>query len=152
VKPLRGVCVLVLERDGRLAHEVSEALQDAGASVIGPYGNAATGLDAAGHSWPDCALLDVQLCDETSFAPAHQLQRLGVPVIFLTGRDAFVPDNLAERPRLESRRRATTSTGPSPPFAAANRSWTRPAAGTGSGTRWRPRPPGASGGLADYAS
>jgi DNA-binding response OmpR family regulator len=82
------VWVLVLEPDGRLAHEISEGLEQAGAHVIGPFQNVAVGLDAAGHSWPDCVLLDVQLCDAMGFDPARQLLRLGVPVIFMTGHDA----------------------------------------------------------------
>jgi DNA-binding response OmpR family regulator len=101
-KRLSGISVLVLEDDYYLADDARHALEDAGATVLGPCSRAAEAADLAERSRPDCALVDVNLGGGPNFAPAQALIERGVSVIFVTGYDCTViPPNLAHVPCLQ---------------------------------------------------
>ena len=101
-KPLSGLVVLVLEDDYHLAKDVSHALEEAGASVMGPYADAAEAVALADQDRPDCALVDVNLGRGPNFAPAKAFMGRGIPLIFLTAYDsAVIPAELARMTCLQ---------------------------------------------------
>jgi CheY-like chemotaxis protein len=102
LKPLSGRCVIVVEDDYYLAEDTKAALEDAGASVVGPFPAAASALQAAEQHAADCAVMDVNLGAGPNFEPAQRLLELGVPVVFVTGYDSSViPDALSHLPCLQ---------------------------------------------------
>ena len=102
--PLLGLRVFIVEDEYLLAEAIAEALEDAGANVIGPVGTTAEGLAviATETRLPDLVILDVNLHGERSYPIADALICRSVPIIFLTGYGA---EALDERyrvfPRLE---------------------------------------------------
>lgn len=100
--PLAGLSVLVIEDDFYLADDAQQALETAGAIVLGPAGNATDALDLLARTNPACALVDVNLGGGASFALAEALQLRGIPFVFLTGYDAsIIPLRFASVQRLE---------------------------------------------------
>lgn len=88
--PLARRRVLVLEDDYLLAGSLTRGLRAAGANVVGPYPNvrqALSRLEREGYAI-DAAVLDLDLRGETSYRLADVLIRRGVPVAFVTGREA----------------------------------------------------------------
>lgn len=81
---LAGLSVLVIEDDFYLADDAREALEGAGAKVLGPVSNAADALALLARTRPDCALVDVNLGGGASFVSAEALQQRGVAFVFLT--------------------------------------------------------------------
>lgn len=95
--PLTGCSVLVLEDDFYLADDIADALQHAGAIVLGPFGNVQGALACLRDARPDLAVLDVNLGAETSIEVGRGLHGDGVPILFATGYDASVlPPDLAD--------------------------------------------------------
>ncbi len=88
--PLHDRRILVVEDEYLMAEELREALEDAGAHVLGPAPtvDAALRLLADGAA-PDAAILDVNLGGERSFPVADALAARGVPFVFATGYDAW---------------------------------------------------------------
>ena len=82
---LAGRRVLVVEDEAVLAMLVESALQDLGATVLGPCARVAEALQMAGHEALDIALLDVNLAGERVFPVAEMLDRRGVPFLLLSG-------------------------------------------------------------------
>lgn len=100
--PLIGKRLLVLEDDFYLAKDAATLLTQAGAEVVGPFGNAAdeNTLCAAGEL--DGAVVDINLGHGPSFAFAQALGDAKVPFVFVTGYDAAtIPDAFAHVERLE---------------------------------------------------
>ncbi|HET9444964.1 MAG TPA: hypothetical protein VFO35_01815, partial [Steroidobacteraceae bacterium] len=60
-RPLQGLSVLVVEDDYFIAIEMCSALRAAGADVIGPARDLATGLAAIRNERVDCGVLDINL-------------------------------------------------------------------------------------------
>jgi DNA-binding response OmpR family regulator len=87
---LTGLCVLVIEDDYYIADDTRQALEDAGADVLGPFSDAEEAMAAARRRTPDCAVLDVNLGSGPSFSPARSLLADSVPVVFVTGYDSEV--------------------------------------------------------------
>lgn len=87
---LKGYRVLVVEDDYFIAIELADALRDAGAHVIGPVANVRSALDALGEPLDVCSL-DFRLGSETSVAVADELERRGVPFVFVTGTGCELP-------------------------------------------------------------
>ncbi|HEY8615810.1 response regulator [Phenylobacterium sp.] len=101
-RPLEGLSVLVLEDDFYLAEDAREALEAAGAAVLGPCRDAAAAVDLAERRRPDFALLDINLGEGPQFGPARTFRDRGVPFLFMTGYDAdVVPGDLQDVERLE---------------------------------------------------
>lgn len=102
---LEGRYVLVVEDEYMIAVDLARALEDLGATVIGPAASVADALAlVAGESALDLAILDVNLGVEKVFPVAHDLRARGVPFIFATGYDQWlVPSAYADAPSLTSR-------------------------------------------------
>lgn len=99
---LGDLSILVIEDDFYLADDAQQALEAAGATVLGPVSNADDALELLARTRPDCALVDVNLGGGASFVSAEALQRQGVPFVFLTGYDeSVIPAQFAAVPRLQ---------------------------------------------------
>ncbi|MCZ0963165.1 response regulator [Paracoccus benzoatiresistens] len=95
--------ILVVEDDFLLPSKPRRALEEAGATVVGPVGTVPGALDLI-TSAPvaDGAILDVNLRDQMVFPAADMLVRRGVPFLFTTGYDQTVlPPRFDNFPRLE---------------------------------------------------
>lgn len=100
---LEGRTILVVEDDPRIAGEIAMALEDRGASVLGPVGGIREAIAAIGEA-PDLAgaVLDVNLSGELVFPVAYDLARRAVPFVFLTGYDrSLVAVRFASVPAFE---------------------------------------------------
>lgn len=96
-----GRRVLVLEDEALIALDLRDTLSDAGWDVLGPAGTIARARQLCAESLPDIACLDVNVGAETSHDLARWLIAQGVPVIFLSGRDArALPEDLQSLPVL----------------------------------------------------
>ncbi|WP_157215399.1 response regulator [Flavisphingomonas formosensis] len=99
---LTGRYVLVLEDDYFIASEVSQALQNSGANIIGPFGSEASAITAINRTPPDLAILDLNLGAGQTFAAARALRKEGIPFFFLTGYDQWaIPPEFRDIPLLE---------------------------------------------------
>jgi len=86
---LAGRRVLIVEDHFLIAHELSEMMAEAGAKVVGPCLTVEQALARLARKTPDCALLDVDLGNQTtSLAVARELTRRGVPFVVVTGYGA----------------------------------------------------------------
>ena len=83
---MNGKRILVVEDEALLALDLRFALEDRGASVIGPCYRLSTALTAAQLGGIDAAVLDVDLAGETVFPVADLLKQANVPFVFHTGR------------------------------------------------------------------
>ena len=99
---LSGWTVLIVEDDFFIAEDEREALEDAGAHVLGPCADRGEALGVLRDVAPDCAVLDLNLGDGPSFDLARLVTARGIPVLFVTGYDASsIPPELAHVPRLQ---------------------------------------------------
>lgn len=91
---LRGRTILLVEDEFLLAELVGEALEEAGATVIGPVGwvDEALALVARHGATLDAAVLDINLHGALSYPIADALMAHGIPVVFTTGYDADAID------------------------------------------------------------
>ncbi|WP_260600068.1 response regulator [Sphingomonas endolithica] len=96
-KALSGRRVLVVEDDFLLGMDLTFALEQAGAEVVGPVMSVEEALNAL-DPLPDIATLDVRLGDETSFPVADELTQRGIPFLFATGTASMIPDVYRSRP------------------------------------------------------
>ena len=90
--PLAGLAVLVMEDEPILALDLQMILEDAGASVVGPATTLQNALSLVDTELISCALLDVQMGEQSGLKAAERLQRSGIPLVFHTGNAA--PDDL----------------------------------------------------------
>jgi len=96
-----GRRVLVLEDEALIALDLDSTLTDAGWKVIGPAGTLARARDLVAQVRPDLACLDLNLGTDTSHDFARELVADGVPVVFISGRDArALPEDLRNVPVL----------------------------------------------------
>ena len=101
-RPLQGMRILVVEDDFYLATDEQLALENAGATVIGPIATTAEALRLADPAAVDCALVDINLGGGPSFAVAAALKQRSIPFLFTTGYDAVsIPDEFRLVERLE---------------------------------------------------
>ncbi|MBP0447632.1 response regulator [Roseomonas sp. SSH11] len=100
---LRGRRILVVEDEYMIADELTEALEEAGAEVVGPVARVGRALDLArGERDIAGALLDVSLGGEMVWPVLDTLTERGVPAVLVTGFDAgVVPPAYARLPRCE---------------------------------------------------
>jgi DNA-binding response OmpR family regulator len=93
--------ILVLEDEPLIALDLAATLAEAGWEVIGPAGSLAAAEALLGAGDPDLACLDLNIGSETSHDLARALLARGVPVVFISGRDArALPQDLREVPVL----------------------------------------------------
>ena len=99
---LQGLRALVVEDHFLLAADIADALEDAGAVVVGPAPNLDQGLALATAERLDAAILDIDLGGAFSYPVAETLRHRGIPFVFAT---AFTADQLPEEfraaPRIE---------------------------------------------------
>ena len=89
--PLDGLRVLVVEDEAILAFEMVEDLKAFGAEPLGPIatiGKAVGFIQATPRI--DAALLNALLHRQVVFPVAEELQRRGIPFVFVTGNDEIV--------------------------------------------------------------
>lgn len=99
---LRGKRILILEDDFYIAEEEKALLEQAGAEVIGPYGNRWDMAELSSLKTFDAAVVDINLGYGPNFELARKLHAEEVPFLFVTGYDAsMVPSDLAAAPRIE---------------------------------------------------
>lgn len=100
---MQGMRILVVEDEYLVAEELRLGLEAAGASVVAPLPTLAKAeaiLDE--HGVIDCAVLDINVADDTVFALADRLRKAGVPFVFLSGyTKGSIPSRLAKTPLLE---------------------------------------------------
>lgn len=100
---LRNCRILVVEDEYHIAEEVSEALAEEGAEVLGPVATVPDALAIAeGEERINAALLDVNLGGGMIWPVVDLLVGRNVPVVLTTGYDAgSLPERYAHLPRCE---------------------------------------------------
>jgi CheY-like chemotaxis protein len=98
---LAGVTIMVVEDDFYQASETGRALQEAGATVLGPHGTALAALQRIAFQSPSCAVVDINLGDGVLFGVSNALRDKGVPLLFVTDADPHsIPPQFADVPLL----------------------------------------------------
>lgn len=100
---LANLRVLVVEDELLIACDLANALEEEGATVIGPAATLAQGeaLCASGQRL-DGAVLDINLQGQAVFPLADELRRTHVPFLFSTGYDGgAIPPRFADIPCCE---------------------------------------------------
>ncbi|WP_267394585.1 MULTISPECIES: response regulator [unclassified Sphingomonas] len=86
---LRGCRILVAEDEYLLADDLTSALAEVGAVVVGPAPSLAAALRLIATEPPlDGAVLDINLAGEVVYPVADLLIERGVRLVFATGYDA----------------------------------------------------------------
>jgi DNA-binding response OmpR family regulator len=96
---LSGERILVAEDECMIALDLTDTLERAGASVIGPAATVQEVLKLAMSETPDRALLDFNLADGEVTPVLELLASKGVPVVVYTGR-GLPPELMARHPDL----------------------------------------------------
>ncbi|MBM2577391.1 response regulator [Jannaschia sp. Os4] len=81
---LDDVNVMLVEDEVLIAMDLTDHLEEMGATVVGPYVTLDDALAAEGSA--DVAVLDVDLHGQQVFPLADALLKRGVPFVFHTGR------------------------------------------------------------------
>ena len=76
-----------MEDEYFIARELSAMLQDKGARVLGPFGNADQALDQIARDGFDVAVLDINLQGADEYACADALRQQRVPFVFASACD-----------------------------------------------------------------
>lgn len=100
---LRERHILVVEDDFLLASELCRALEQAGATIVGPVPDLPAALDLiASAPVVQGAILDVNLRGQMVFPAADMLIERNLPFLFATGYDqAVIPSRFCHVLRLE---------------------------------------------------
>jgi CheY-like chemotaxis protein len=100
---LRGRRILVVEDEYLLADDISRALAEAGAEVLGPVASArAAEAIIASEERIDAAVLDINLRDGAVFPAADTLAERDIPFAFATGYEQWsLPERFQDRPLVE---------------------------------------------------
>ena len=90
---LSGKCLLIVEDDYLVASDLTAALEEYGAAVVGPAGTVdqATRLLEENAQRINAAVLDVNLRGERTFGLADTLNERHIPFVFVTG---YAPDSI----------------------------------------------------------
>lgn len=98
---LTGATVMVIEDDFYQASATSMALQEAGATVLGPHGTVFAALQRIAFQSPSCAVVDINLGDGVLFGVSSALHDKGVPLLFVTDANPdSIPPQFADVPLL----------------------------------------------------
>lgn len=98
---LSGLKILVIEDDYLAAVVVARALLGAGAELIGPYSDATACFELRRRE-VSFAVIDLNLGHGTEFHCAQELQRRGVPFMFVSGYDrSAIPAEFDAVPLLQ---------------------------------------------------
>jgi DNA-binding response OmpR family regulator len=87
--------ILVVEDEPLIALDIEDALAATGVTVRLARSLAEARLGLAAEPPPQLVLLDVVLPDGRSFGLAREILDLGVPLVFLTGYDHGIPEELS---------------------------------------------------------
>jgi ActR/RegA family two-component response regulator len=99
---LEGRRILIVEDDFYTATDLAREVALSGATVIGPFRDAAESLRAVGSARPDAALVDLNLGEGPDLTVAAALRERNVPFLFVTGYgEAAIPAAFADIPRVE---------------------------------------------------
>ena len=99
---LLGHTVLLLEDDFCQARDIQQALQHAGAKVIGPFSDSESALQSVAARDPSCAILDIRSVDASRLEIASALKKRGVPMMFLSELDpSAMPEEFAGVPVMQ---------------------------------------------------
>jgi len=91
--------VLLVEDEPLVGLDLAALLEDEGATIVGVAQSVAAAWGCLGKSEMNCALLDINLRGETSFAIADALAEAGVPFAFVTAcMDSVVPRRYRDIP------------------------------------------------------
>ena len=82
---LAGNRILVVEDEALVALAVSEAINELGFAVVGPFSSVSAAIPSIEKRDADAAILDVNLGGELVYPLAEMLTTRGVPFIFVTG-------------------------------------------------------------------
>lgn len=86
---LAGRRVLVLEDEYFIADDLVRLLDQAGATVVGPFASVEAALTAVNEAGAlDLGVLDVNVHGGRSYPVAEALRARGVPILFVTGYDS----------------------------------------------------------------
>ncbi|WP_437181886.1 response regulator [Rhodoplanes serenus] len=77
--------VLLVEDEALIGMMMHDLLIDLGVAVVGPVRSVAEASSAVAAGEFDCAILDLNLGQETVYPVAATLKRKGVPILFATG-------------------------------------------------------------------
>lgn len=99
---LAGCHILLVEDEYMLARDFCEWLQDAGATVAGPTGDADEAAEIVSRERLDAAVVDINLGSGPAFDLAARLEAQGVPFLFATGyHEGAIPAAHKNAPLLE---------------------------------------------------
>ncbi len=82
---LTGLRVLVVEDEMMVAMLMEDMLADLGCIVVGPISRLDEAMESVSELELDCAVLDVNLGDQSVFPLADLLRERGLPYAFATG-------------------------------------------------------------------
>lgn len=84
---LLGLDILIVEDEAMLALDLSFAMEDAGAQVMGPVHSLDNALALVGREGfrANAAILDVDLAGRDVYPVAEKLAAMGIPFLFHTG-------------------------------------------------------------------
>lgn len=100
---LPGKRVLIVEDNPILAYDISDLVEEFGASPIGPALDLEAGIRLVSENELDAALLDIDLGGEYVWPIAEALDRHKVPFAFVSAqcRDDEVPEAFRSRPCID---------------------------------------------------
>jgi PAS domain S-box-containing protein len=84
--------VLLVEDESVVAMMVEEFLSELGLCVVGPFGSVDDAMRALKETFPDAAVLDINIGDESVYPVADILLERKVPVAFISGYGAEAVD------------------------------------------------------------
>ncbi len=98
-----GRRVLVVEDEFLVSLTIIDLLESIGCEVVGPIARLAAAIQLAQSESLDAAVLDINIAGEMIWPVAAQLQRRGVPFLFLSAHTPLMifPALFAAAPRLE---------------------------------------------------
>lgn len=89
--------ILLVEDEYYLADDLRRVLEKEGARIVGPFASLDPASAAARTAELDCAVLDLNLQGELSFALYEELAARGVPLVVISGYDrSSLPSEFAE--------------------------------------------------------
>jgi DNA-binding NtrC family response regulator len=89
-KDLADRFILVVEDESIVAIDMASIISMAGGRVIGPFQSIGQGFRFREFKHIDAALLDISLNGEPVFKLADAIAKRGIPIVFLSGREADV--------------------------------------------------------------
>lgn len=94
--------ILIVEDEYYVADDVARALEERGATVVGPVATIEEAERAVGEETLDGAILDMNLRGEMAFPIAERLQSRGIPFVIASGyHQNSLPERFADVPRVE---------------------------------------------------